>query len=386
MESWAVGWLHKRSMKQTWKMKNSIRTFNPGIKQTLFWVLNSLFWALLICKEYIAYVHYFPDRQYGILLPSLTFITGFLVTIPIRYLFIYTKSRIPSLTILSLLFLFILIVFSVIWKMADMAVSYSLWEEARRIRFNQLTWMDHFMDTFQYLLYMLVWGAIYFSYFLWNRVVIQTFKTQEAENMATNARYQMLQSQLNPHFLFNSMNSIRALIFENPQKAAELVTELSDVLRYNLQQTDVFSIALDQELSAIENYLSIEKKRFEKDLHYELHSEPSCGKSRIIPNLLLPLVDNAVKYGMLTSLMPLKVMISAGKSGNRLHLEIINTGHWISGQNIGAGKGIMNVTERLASIYPGQFDFIIKKDPGFVKAIIEIPDTDEINVPNHHRG
>jgi len=344
-------------------------------KARMFWILNMVFWLFFILREFLAIHYYDPSFPEYYFLASLTYLTGFGFSVLLRYLFIFRISRISSLMNMALVFGLVLVIGSVFWRFLDALVSYPFWIEQFRARYAAFSWMDHVMETFQYMLTLLVWGAIYFIVFLFDRIVTQEVKAKQAESLAIESRFRLLQNQLNPHFLFNSLNSIRALIFENQQKAADLITELSGFLRYNLQQGEALTIPLQEEMSAIETYCSIEQKRYEEDLKVTLSCDPGCKRFRVIPNLLLPLVDNAIKHGMQTSMMPLMVSITAGLKGSRLHLEVTNTGEWNDRSIETAGIGLKNVEERLKNLYQDQYFMKIDRDPGMVKVILEIPQT-----------
>jgi len=192
----------------------------------------------------------------------------------------------------------------------------------------------------------------------------------------------MLQNQLNPHFLFNSMNSVRALIFENKEKAAELITKLSDFLKFNLNLGDKTFIDFEMELKAIKNYLAIEKFRYENDLQIEYQIGQKCLQFKVISNILLPIVDNAVKHGFKTGSNPLKIAIDVKKHGDKLHIEVSNSGFWINSKNynINTGKGLKIVEERLKNIYGDNYQFNILKNNNKVTVLIEIPEINEENL------
>jgi len=343
-------------------------------KSGMFWILNSAFWLFFIIREILAVRYYEPNFPEFYWLASITYLSGFLVTVGLRFLFIYRLSRIRSLMQMALWFGFVLIIVSVIWRFLDALFSYPFWSEQIRMKYTSFSWMDHVMETFQYLLTMLVWGAIYYIVFLFERILNQEVRAQQAEALAMESRFRMLQNQLNPHFLFNSLNSVRALIFENQQKAADLVTDLSGFLRYNLQQSDRLTIPLEEEFEAIKTYLSIEQKRFEEDLQVSVVADPGTKGFRIIPNLLLPLVDNAVKHGMQTSSMPLEIEITAGMNGPRLRLEVINSGNWNTRNGNGEGVGLRNVEERLRNLYRESFLMEVIREERHVRILMEIPD------------
>jgi LytS/YehU family sensor histidine kinase len=188
----------------------------------------------------------------------------------------------------------------------------------------------------------------------------------------------MLRYQMNPHFLFNSLNSIRALISENKKNAKTMVTELSEFLRYSLLSESCTEAPLSHEIEAIRHYYAIEKIRFEDRLEITFDIAPMAEEYPIISFLIHPLVENAVKYGMRTSPMPLKIHVTARADDHRLSVNVCNTGKWIepgdysASGNIGTGTGLENVRKRLFSSYPNRHTFGIEPESDCVSVKFEI--------------
>jgi len=225
---------------------------------------------------------------------------------------------------------------------------------------------------------LLAWTCLYLvikTHREWRR---QQQRAEKAAALAQAAQLQMLRTQLNPHFLFNSMNSIRALIDEDDIKARELITELSEFLRYSLDDKDAASVPLKHELEAIRHYFAIQKKRYEDKLEVIYEIEPEAGESPIPSFLVHPLVENAVKYGMRTSPLPLVVRLRAGIRDGALRIEVSNTGRWIEPggpegrTNGGTGTGLENVRLRLENAYPGRHRFEVIEKEGRVHIYLEV--------------
>jgi two-component system, LytTR family, sensor kinase len=181
----------------------------------------------------------------------------------------------------------------------------------------------------------------------------------KAEALAREAELKMLRYQLNPHFLFNSLNSAGALIAENPQQAEKMINELSDFLRYSLVDSKGGAVPLKEEIEAVKNYLNIEKVRFEEKLEVKF-SIAKPAEEFVVPNFLLhPLVENAVKYGMQTSQLPLQIEVQAERTNRKLLLAVVNSGTWqkeseTSVNNNGMRVGLENVRQRLAQFFPSR--------------------------------
>jgi len=178
--------------------------------------------------------------------------------------------------------------------------------------------------------------------------------------------------QLNPHFLFNALNSIRALVDEDEGRAREMVTELSEFLRYSLHSKSFADVPLKDEIEAIRHYFSIQKKRYEDKLTVNYTIAPQAEDYPVLSFLIHPLVENAVKYGMQTSAMPLKITLQAEVTEGDLKLEICNTGEWVEpaaemeSNSQGTGTGLENVRQRLDNAFPNRYDFKICEEEGMV--------------------
>jgi LytS/YehU family sensor histidine kinase len=186
----------------------------------------------------------------------------------------------------------------------------------------------------------------------------------------------MLRYQINPHFLFNSQNSIRALISENKVNAKGMITELAEFLRITPHE-NYMEVPLNQEIAAIHHYYAIENGAMIQTQH-RLRIDPRANDFPIISFLIHPLVENAIKYGMRTSSMPLKIQVRVDLHSDRLSVSVRNSGHWIEPppetqpSEDSTGTGLQNVRHRLDSAYPDRHTFIIDKKDDSVCICFEI--------------
>ena len=212
--------------------------------------------------------------------------------------------------------------------------------------------------------------SLYFAVDHWLQLGDQREKVRQATELAQKAQLQMLRYQLNPHFLFNALNSIRATILENPVRAREIVTELAEFLRYSLAGSGPEN-TIGDEIGAIENYLAIQRMRFEHRLEITIRVD-AAARTQVVPCFLIhPLVENAVKYGMDTSPMPLRLEIAVARQHDELTIRVVNSGRLLSQpENHGTGTGLRNVTQRLALAFPGRHSFSLSEREGAVHAEI----------------
>jgi hypothetical protein len=225
---------------------------------------------------------------------------------------------------------------------------------------------------------LLGWTFLYLGIKIRREWKQQEQRTEKANALAQTAQLQMLRYQLNPHFLFNSMNSIRALIDEDEIKAREMITELSEFLRYSLDSKDYSNVPLKHEIEAIQQYFAIQKKRYEDKLEVVYDIEPQAGEYPVLSFLIHPLVENAVKYGMRTSPMPLTVHLAAKIRDGALIIEVSNTGRWVEPAHhedeirAGTGTGLDNVRRRLENAFPNRHRLEIVEKGGRVRIQLEI--------------
>jgi HAMP domain-containing protein len=226
---------------------------------------------------------------------------------------------------------------------------------------------------------LLLWGILFLAAAQWRAQRAQEERVLRSEALAHEARLRMLRYQLNPHFLFNALNSIGALAGEAPDRVQRMVGELSGFLRYSLLDREQLDVTLDDELRAVTHYLEIEKVRFEDDLDVGIDVEPAAAARRLPAFLVLSLVENAIKHGQRTSERPLRIQITGRVENGDLHIAVKNTGKWVptartTERSDGTDTGLHNVRERLEAHYPRRHAFDVYEDGGWVHARIRIDD------------
>jgi integral membrane sensor domain MASE1 len=189
------------------------------------------------------------------------------------------------------------------------------------------------------------------------------------------ARLEVLRYQLNPHFLYNSLNSIYGLLFENARDAGEMVLRLSEFCRATLTGAKDEMPALGAEIDQLRSYLDVEKVRWGEKLQIEFSVTAAAESIRLPPFLLLPLVENAIKYGSRTSPGVLRLIIRAQCRDRTLFIEIANTGEWVPPGPASAdstGIGLENLRQRLQRYYPDAHAFTTEASDGWVVAKLEM--------------
>jgi hypothetical protein len=185
------------------------------------------------------------------------------------------------------------------------------------------------------------------------------------------ARLELLRYQLNPHFLFNSLNSIRALVFAHPEAAGEMVTKLAEFCRWTLTRGSDETATVSDELEMVRTYLDVEKVRWQEALVTELVVDDDARSERLPQFLLLPLIENAIKYGSKTSPGTLQVRVSIQLDGDFLACEVANTGRWVIPATESTPTstliGLDNLRQRLVRHYGPACQLEIVRDPGWVR-------------------
>jgi len=231
-----------------------------------------------------------------------------------------------------------------------------------------------FMSVLNWSRYVFVWVLIYHLYGLMERINRTQIERLSYENQIKNVELQNLKAQLNPHFLFNALNSVKALTHSDPKRAGDAVMLLSDLLRYSLNYEKQTLVPLADELAVTRDYLALEKIRFNQRLEYTLDIEPAAEKWPIPPILLVTLAENAIKHGIAQSVQGGFVHIRAHLENDLMRLEVFNTGHY-SPHPDRQGIGLANIRRRLEMLFGGRAVFYLNNnvEQSTVTATVQIP-------------
>src|SRR5271165_467733 len=223
---------------------------------------------------------------------------------------------------------------------------------------------------------MFVWLCLYFFYNLFDRLNRSELERFRLMTSVKEAELRALKSQVNPHFIFNSLNSLRALIEEDPARARKAVTQLANLLRYSLQSGQLETVPFEEELGVVNDYLALEQVRHEDRLRLRLDIAPEALKLPIPPMLLQTLVENAVKYGISPRPDGGEIAIIARNSGGELRIQVTNPGRIVgNGKASSTGVGLHNAAERLRLIFGESATLRLRADgePDHVVAEAVIP-------------
>ncbi len=234
------------------------------------------------------------------------------------------------------------------------------------------------------------WSALYYAINYYLQVEEQADRLERLESQATSAQLAMLRYQLNPHFLFNTLNSISTLVLlKQTEPANAMLTRLSSFLRHTLVTQPGGKVSIAQEVETLKLYLDIERMRFEERLRTVFKIDPAATNASIPSLLLQPLVENAIKYAVSPQEEGARISLSAQVLGNRLRVTVADTGpgpqaaggqtrmsdHLSSrDRTVSTGVGLPNIRDRLAQAYGDDHRFAIEAPPGGGFTVtIEIP-------------
>ncbi|HPA93701.1 MAG TPA: histidine kinase [Petrotogaceae bacterium] len=229
--------------------------------------------------------------------------------------------------------------------------------------------MAIFPDYFEIQNFLLVINIILFSVLIIFVIIYQKLrieiekKNRENENLRrlqTESKLVALQSKINPHFLFNTLNSIIELAYESPRKVETVVLNLSNIYRKILYLADKQFFSVSEEIELIKSYLEIEKIRMGIRLNYELNIDPNILTLKIPPLIIEPIVENSVIHGIGPKPEGGKITVTIEKKENNVIISVSDTGVGIKENNLKQGYGTSSVKERLGILYKNKFTFEIK--------------------------
>ena len=360
-------------------------------RPNLFWLLHVGGWAAwgLVGKYLYTAAMQGDDiaPKYAAYVAIITVI-GLIISLPLRYVYRFLWNRAIWIQAIGLLggtalvgYLWIKIRSYIYTGWIENAKDSAAWVEKMGDAAEIYLKMSFAESYFGSIITILTWSALYFaikSYRIFQEVRESALKSAA---MAHEAQLKMLRYQLNPHFLFNTLNAISTLVLEqNTELANRMVTKLSSFLRYSLDNDPMQKITLAQELQALQLYLDIEKVRFEERLTLDVNIEETA-KDALIPSLLLqPLIENAIKYGIARAGGGGHLKISAKVFAGDLLMEVSDDGPGCELVNNhipdAKGVGLRNTRERLAAIYGSEHSIKLSHtDPHGLTICIRIPFT-----------
>lgn len=234
------------------------------------------------------------------------------------------------------------------------------WESEEMKEFS--FWSKVFRSYFGYFLFLLIWNFIYFAYHYVEKSRNEKMDKIRLEALVKTLELKTIKSHINPHFIFNALNSIRALVDENPERARTAITELSNILRSSMQAEKVETTSLEKELNIVHDYLELEHIRFEDRLKVQYEIEQDTLDQQVPPMMLQTLVENAIKHGISQQVNGGLIIIHSFYRDNQHELIVQNTGKPSNFK--GLGFGISSTKNRLQLLFGDKANFSISNING----------------------
>ncbi|TKB44840.1 sensor histidine kinase [Thalassotalea mangrovi] len=297
---------------------------------------------------------------------------GALISLPLRY--IYQKAWNLSPLKIALVVIVSSYAAALVWQVVNNITFWEIYKYGYRPDF----WLLYTQYSVWSFYIMLAWSGLYFGIKYYQMLQQERQKVLKANNIANQAQLKMLRYQLNPHFLFNTLNAISTLILIDENKNANaMVTKLSEFLRYSLDKDPMKKVTVAQELAALQLYLDIEKVRFEEKLQLKFEIQNNCQKALLPSMILQPLAENAIKYAIAAREEGGTISVKVSRFANDLQLEISDNGPGAEIVNGNLyrekGVGLANTRERLATLYRDYSLVVSDNVPSGVKVNIRIP-------------
>ena len=341
-------------------------------RNRLFWLAHTAGWFGF------AFVHYLGSLQHDlrdifVVIIFLNAYAGWLFTVPLRY--IYRKAwnfppiKIALVVILSSYFT------GVLWQIVK---NINYWEIYKH-GYQPDSWFMYTQSTLGSFYIILSWSGLYFGSKYYQMLQVEKQNVLKANTVAHQAQLKMLRYQLNPHFLFNTLNAISTLILVEENKTANtMVTKLSEFLRYSLDKDPMKKVTLQSEIQALQLYLAIEQVRFEDRLHLDFNISDECQQALVPSMILQPLAENAIKHAIAVQEQGGCITITVSRFADDLLIEVADNG---PGADIVEGNlhrengvGLANTRERLHALYREKFSLVVSHNqPSGVKVNLRMP-------------
>jgi LytS/YehU family sensor histidine kinase len=307
-----------------------------GNRNLLFWALHTLGWSAYGLAQYVGSAVYGKEPGY-VQVIAIAAAAGFLLSAPLRLIYRQLWARGPRAMLIGspLICWVVALAWRAIINTAYMEIVKPEWAME-----HEPKPLEIFVGTLSSMALLLCWTGLYYGVKFYERLQLEREATLKASALAQEAQLKMLRYQLNPHFLFNTLNAISTLVLDGQNRTANLaVSRLSEFLRYTLDQDPMKKVTLRQELDSLNLYLGIDER----------------AESALVPSLLLqPLVENSMKYAIAPREQGGAVTIIAGIEDGSLRLAVVDDGPGLpaaAATGNGRGVGLRNTRERLKVLY-----------------------------------
>lgn len=282
-------------------------------------------------------------------------------------LIVFTDLKKSAIWKMFLVFTVVVVVYSVvIWPLLDYAFALIMNDHIAATLFMKLANIPYFSTIF------IIWLFIVIAIKAYHHINQVKINQLELESNLRESQLNTLKGQINPHFMFNSLNNIRGLILEDAPRSRDMITRLSEMLRYSLTKNGVNTISLKEELQTVDNYIEISKIQFEERLAFNMAVNPETLNIGIPPMVIQMLVENAVKHGIGKIKEGGEVNLTVDVLNDELIIVVENSGSLFISEG-STRLGLENIKKRLSLLYGTKASFILMENGSFVEAKIIIP-------------
>ncbi len=343
-------------------------------KISRYWACQLIGWSLNIAISIFFVTTFGEPNTIFFLSLLLTCMLGVLVTHVMRLNIHGLKVLSKPLRKQIFYLLGLTIIFSIFFGILTEGIDYLIGYNPDRLqKYSKMQRL--FFSSFNAMWLLLIWNMIYYTYHYVEQNRRQELDTFRLEAMVKSLELKTIKSHINPHFIFNALNSIRALVDENPTRARRAITELSNILRSSMRAEKMETVPLQQELDIVTDYLALEQMRFEERLRVDMDIDEDTLNQPIPPMMLQTLVENAIKHGISKQIKGGIVRIISDFKDNHHELIVQNSGT-LNGSAVdnNDGFGIKSTQDRLNLLYQGKADFLIRDmGDGMVESKIIMP-------------
>jgi len=358
------------------------KTINSNTTISLYWKCQLIGWSIV--SVYWAYTVYTRDN-YGVFYTLLNYILDISIGIFLTHIYrqFALKVNWSSLPIKQLLIRLVptILLLAVFYALLGNLKWYLYWTKiiGREEDFlKAMMYWDPILITGLRLIS--IWVLAYHLYHYYQKEVVTAKENSKLSLIAKQAQLDNLSAQLNPHFLFNSLNSIKSLVIENPETARRAIDLLSDLLRSSLYEKDKELISIKDELALVKDYIGLEKLRFEERLAIDIAIDKKLAYIKIPTLSIQLLVENAIKHGIDKIIEGGLVTVKIAKKNNQIYIQVQNPGKLTLNNSL-KGVGLRNLKERLEIQYKNQAFFsLLELDNNTVEATIILPYKDDENI------
>jgi two-component sensor histidine kinase len=298
------------------------------------------------------------------------------ITIPLIFVLAFASDRVRQKKLLALVYGSALAALILLHSLLrPLVVPFVLTEETTKKTYS---YGEKFIITLRSFYVSDIWicCCILLAFLAWRLAEEARFRSLREERLQTKlarAELQVLKMQLQPHFLFNTLNTIYNLAPQNSRKAQLMISRLADLLRLSLEHVSTNTVPLQREIEFLNSYVDIEKTRFEERLTVNIDVAPETLDA-LVPNMILqPLVENAIRHGVSKKAAGGTVSISSQRIRDRLQLSISDDGRLSPIQSGGGGIGLANIRARLTQLYGNDFHFDLVPSPEGTRVVLELP-------------